>query len=75
MYADDSVERRKAVLVKLIEKFFACGAEVYPLVPLMGIVRNKLQQQRRRAHLRSAAPHRTRDRPARSPRVVCETAA
>jgi len=42
MYGGDSIDRRKAVLVKLIDKFFAGGGELYPLVPLMGIVRNKL---------------------------------
>jgi uncharacterized protein len=42
MYAGDSVERRQAVLVRLIERFFACTDRLYPLVPLMGIVRNKV---------------------------------
>jgi sulfatase maturation enzyme AslB (radical SAM superfamily) len=42
MYAGDSVEKRKAVLVKLIDKFFAAEGALYPLVPLMGIVRNKV---------------------------------
>ncbi|MCX7157092.1 MAG: radical SAM protein [Rhodocyclales bacterium] len=46
MYADDSVERRKAVLVQLIDKFFARTDDLYPLVPLMGIVRNKLLPNR-----------------------------
>ena len=41
MYAGDSVARRKAVLVKLIDKFFARTDALYPLLPLMGIVRNK----------------------------------
>ncbi len=42
MYADDSIERRKAVLAQLIERFFARTDRLYPLIPLMGIVRNKL---------------------------------
>jgi radical SAM protein with 4Fe4S-binding SPASM domain len=42
MYAGDSVAKRKAVLVKLIDKFFASTDRLYPLVPLMGIVRNKV---------------------------------
>ena len=42
MYGGDSVAKRKAVLVKLIAKFFAASDTLYPLVPLMGIVRNKL---------------------------------
>ncbi|MCK9380636.1 MAG: radical SAM protein [Sulfuritalea sp.] len=46
MYAGDSVERRKAVLVQLIAKFFSRTDVLYPLVPLMGIVRNKLLPNR-----------------------------
>ena len=42
MYAGDSLERRRAVLVRLIERFFARTDRLYPLIPLMGIVRNKL---------------------------------
>lgn len=42
MYADDSVERRQAVLSRLVERFFAHADRIYPLIPLMGIVRNKL---------------------------------
>jgi radical SAM protein with 4Fe4S-binding SPASM domain len=42
MYAGDSVEKRKAVLVPLIEKFFSRSDALYPLIPLMGIVRNKV---------------------------------
>jgi radical SAM protein with 4Fe4S-binding SPASM domain len=41
-YGGDSVERRKAVLAQLIDRFFARTDRLYPLVPLMGIVRNKL---------------------------------
>lgn len=46
MYADDSVARRKAVLEQLIAKFFASSEVLYPLLPLMGIVRNKLLPNR-----------------------------
>jgi len=42
MYGGDSIDKRKAVLVKLVAKFFARSDEIYPLIPLMGIVRNKL---------------------------------
>lgn len=42
MYSGDSVEKRKVVLVKLIDKFFSAPDMLYPLIPLMGIVRNKL---------------------------------
>jgi len=46
MYRGDSVARRQVVLRQLIEKFFARTDALYPLVPLMGIVRNKLQPER-----------------------------
>ncbi|WP_199154540.1 radical SAM protein [Chromobacterium sp. ASV23] len=42
MYGGDAIAKRKAVLVRLIERFFACTERIYPLIPLMGIVRNKL---------------------------------
>lgn len=42
MYAGDSLDKRKAVLVQLIDKFFARTDTLYPLIPLMGMVRNKL---------------------------------
>jgi uncharacterized protein len=42
MYAGDSVARREAVLVQLIDRFFSSTQVLYPLIPLMGIVRNKL---------------------------------
>ncbi len=48
MYAGDSVAKRKAVLVKLIERFFAANDTLYPLIPLMGIVRNKVLPNRGR---------------------------
>jgi uncharacterized protein len=42
MYAGDSVARREAVLVQLIDKFFSRADVLYPLIPIMGMVRNKL---------------------------------
>ena len=42
MYAGDSVAKRQAVLVQLIDKFFSRTDVLYPLIPLMGMVRNKL---------------------------------
>ncbi len=42
MYAGDSVAKRQAVLVQMIDKFFSRSDELYPLIPLMGMVRNKL---------------------------------
>ncbi|MCC7459569.1 MAG: radical SAM protein, partial [Nitrospira sp.] len=41
-YAGDSVARREQVLAQLIDRFFARTDRLYPLIPLMGIVRNKL---------------------------------
>ncbi|CAB1369974.1 radical SAM/SPASM domain-containing protein [Denitratisoma oestradiolicum] len=41
-YFDDSVAKRQAVLVQLIDKFFRRTDKLYPLIPLMGMVRNKL---------------------------------
>lgn len=46
MYADDAIERRQAVLSQLIARFFSSSKALYPLVPLMGIVRNKLMPSR-----------------------------
>ncbi len=42
MYAGDSVAKRQAVLVQLIDKFFSRSDRLYPLIPLMGMLRNKL---------------------------------
>ncbi|MFT3818444.1 MAG: SPASM domain-containing protein [Rubrivivax sp.] len=42
MYGGDSLERRRAVLRQLIARFFESRGRLYPLIPLMGIVRNKL---------------------------------
>ncbi len=42
MYAGDSMAKRQAVLVQLIDKFFSRTDVLYPLIPLMGMVRNKL---------------------------------
>ncbi len=42
MYFDDSVDKRKAVLVQLIDRFFADPQCLYPVIPLMGILRNKV---------------------------------
>lgn len=42
MYGGDSLARREAVLVRLIDRFFERTDRLYPLIPLMGIVRNKL---------------------------------
>ncbi|HEX6016918.1 MAG TPA: radical SAM protein [Burkholderiaceae bacterium] len=41
-YGGDSCERRRALLAQLVARFFARTDRLYPLIPLMGIVRNKL---------------------------------
>lgn len=46
MYAGDSVDKRKRVLERLVARFFASDEELYPLIPLMGIVRNKVMPTR-----------------------------
>lgn len=48
MYFEDSVDKRKAVLARLIERFFADPQKLYPVIPLMGIVRNKVLPTRAR---------------------------
>ncbi len=42
MYAGDSMAKRQAVLVNLIDRFFARSDVLYPVIPIMGMVRNKL---------------------------------
>jgi uncharacterized protein len=42
MYGDGGVAKRKAVLERLVARFFARTDALYPVIPLMGIVRNKL---------------------------------
>ncbi|NKE65478.1 radical SAM protein [Ramlibacter sp. RBP-2] len=41
-YGGDAVARREDVLRRLVERFFARTDALYPLIPIMGIVRNKL---------------------------------
>lgn len=41
-YSGDSLAKRQAVLLQLIDKFFSRTDVLYPLIPLMGMVRNKL---------------------------------
>lgn len=42
MYDQGGVDKRKAVLRRLVERFFARTDALYPVIPLMGIVRNKV---------------------------------
>ena len=46
VYAPADVERKKAVLVQMVDRFFADTNKVYGLVPVMGIVRNKILPSR-----------------------------
>lgn len=45
-YTPQAIEGRKAVLVKLVERFFAATDTLYPIIPLMGSVRNKVIPKR-----------------------------
>ena len=40
-YTPEAVEKKRAVLAQLVDRFFS-GAGVYPIVPIMGTVRNKV---------------------------------
>ena len=44
-YAPESVAGKKAVLARLVERFFS-GERLYPVVPIMGAVRNKVVPSR-----------------------------
>lgn len=45
-YTPDGVEKRKAVLTQLVERFFARDDALYPVIPVMGSVRNKVLPSR-----------------------------
>ena len=45
-YFGDSLDKRKEVLIQLIDKFFLRTDKLYPLIPIMGIVRNKVLPNR-----------------------------
>jgi radical SAM protein with 4Fe4S-binding SPASM domain len=47
-YSGDSLDRRKAVLTRLIDRFFGRTDVLYPVIPIMGIVRNKVLPNRGR---------------------------
>ena len=44
-YAPDTIAAKRAVLTKMVDKFFACEA-LYPFIPIMGTVRNKVLPSR-----------------------------
>ena len=41
-YPPAAIEKKKAVITQLVDKFFASSDELYPIIPIMGIVRNKV---------------------------------
>ena len=45
-YTPAGLEKRKAVLSQLVERFFAATDRLYPIIPLMGAVRNKVLPSR-----------------------------
>ncbi len=45
-YTADGIERRKGVLTQLVERFFASDEQLYPIIPIMGSVRNKVLPSR-----------------------------
>lgn len=45
-YGADAIEKKKAVLVELIDKFFGMTEHAYRMIPLMGTVRNKVLPNR-----------------------------
>ena len=45
-YAPADMDKRKAVLKQLIDYFFASRDRLFPIIPLMGMVRNKVIPQR-----------------------------
>ncbi|MFA7268210.1 MAG: radical SAM protein [Sterolibacterium sp.] len=45
-YPAEAAAKRQAVLTRLIDKMFAPGDRLYPMIPLMGILRNKLLPSR-----------------------------
>jgi radical SAM protein with 4Fe4S-binding SPASM domain len=44
-YAPDAVAKKRAVITQLVEKFFS-GEALYPFIPIMGTVRNKVLPSR-----------------------------
>jgi radical SAM protein with 4Fe4S-binding SPASM domain len=45
-YTPQDMEKRKTVLKQLIDHFFACREQVFPIIPIMGMVRNKVMPKR-----------------------------
>ena len=47
-YDEQSISNRRQVLSRLISRFFSQRSQIYPIIPIMGIVRNKLLPNRAR---------------------------
>lgn len=47
-YTREAIERRKEILSRMIERFFAHSDQLYPVIPIMGMVRNKVLPGRAR---------------------------
>lgn len=45
-YTPEAIARRKEILARMIERFFAHDDRLYPVIPIMGMVRNKLMPGR-----------------------------
>lgn len=45
-YTPEGVDKRKVVLSQLVERFFARDDTLYPIIPIMGAVRNKVLPSR-----------------------------
>lgn len=45
-YSPAALEKKKAVITRLVERFFSSSDELYPVIPIMGIVRNKVLPSR-----------------------------
>lgn len=41
-YTPAAMERKKAVITQMVDKFFSSTDRLYPIIPIMGIVRNKV---------------------------------
>lgn len=41
-YTPEAMEKKKKVITQLVDKFFSSSDKLYPIIPIMGIVRNKV---------------------------------
>ncbi|WP_435627949.1 radical SAM protein [Candidatus Ferrigenium straubiae] len=41
-YTPEAMEKKKKVITQLVDKFFSSTDRLYPIIPIMGIVRNKV---------------------------------